>query len=158
MPTTVFLVVLLASLTILSACSHQEMMSELAVAKMPKSELQAMNFLPLNGDRPGTPVDVENYLVPGKYTIVAYLSPYDAKSVSLEPRLIQLCQVRNDIAVRTVNINRPEIQGIDWGSPIAQSMQIQTLPYFLIFEPSQRLRAKGRAAYEGVMQFLRDLR
>src|ERR1700689_3141909 len=82
MPAAVFLVVLLATLTILSACSPRDIeSSELAVAKVPKSQLQAMNFLPLNGDRPGTPVDVLQYLVPGKYTIVAYLSPYDAKSV-----------------------------------------------------------------------------
>lgn len=143
---------------LLTACSlRHDDEDDLAVAKLSKSQMQATNFLPLNADKPGSQLDVRRYLTPGKYTIVAYLSPYDEPSTSLEPRLVQLSQVRNDIAVRTVNINRPGVEGVDWQSPIMQNTQIQKLPYFLIYDPAQNLRAKGRPAYEGVMQWLREL-
>ena len=149
--------VLLFTSILLSACSGGQGDGDLAVAKMSKSQMQATNFLPLNADKPGTAVDVLRYLVPGKYTIVAYLSPYDASCLSFEPQLVQLSQARTDIAVRTVNINRPGVQGVDWQSPIVQEMQIQKLPFFLVFDPAQSVRAKGRPAYEGVVQWLRDM-
>ena len=146
--------VLTLTLAILTACSQREVLDDVAVASMPKSQMQATNFLQLNYDKPGTFVTVQRYLVPGKYTIVCYFSPYDGASVSLLPRLAKLTRVRTDIAVRTVNVNRPEIQGIDWQSPILANSRIQKLPYFQIYDSSQGLRAQARPAYEGVMQWL----
>jgi len=147
----------LFALTLLAACSHAQHVDDLAVAKMPLDKMQATNFLPLNADKPGTPVDVQRYVVPGKYTIVAYFSPYDAPSVTLEPRLLQLSQTRNDLAVRIVNINRPEVQSIDWQSPVIQDARIQTLPYFRIYDPALNLRAQGRPAYTQVEQWVKAL-
>jgi hypothetical protein len=154
---TAFFFLFLFTLTLLSACSVRDA-DDLAVARLPISQMQATNFLPLNADKPGTSVDVQRYLVPGKYTIVGYFSPYDGPSMSLAPRLVQVSQVRSDIAVRTVNINRPGVQGIDWQSPIVQNAQIQTLPYFEIYDPARRLRAHGRPAYGQVIQWVRELR
>lgn len=147
---------LLSTSIILVACSVEKP-DDIAVAKMPKEKMQATNFLPLNPDNPGAQLHVERYLVPGKYTIVAFFSPYDAPSMGLARKVYQLSQTRSDIAVRTVNINRPGVQGVDWQSPIVQYDQIRTLPYFVIYDPAQGLRAKGRPAYEGVMQWLREL-
>lgn len=145
--------ILCAALPLLAGCSSRYD-EDLAVNKMPVSQMQATNFLALNADKPGTPVDVQRYVVPGKFTIVAYLSPYDAKSVDIEPRLNLLTQMRQDLAVRTVNINRPEIRSVDWQSPVLQDAEIRTLPYFRIYEPSQALRAHGRPAYEQIMQWV----
>ncbi len=149
----------LFALMLLSACSNdpRDEVDDLAVAKIPKDQMQSTNYLPLNEDKPGTPPRVQRYLVPGKYNIVMYYSPYDGPSMAYAPRMMQLPQVNQSIAVRTVNINRPEIQGIDWESPIAVDMQLQTLPYFVIFDPRQNMRAKGRAAFEQVNQFMREL-
>jgi len=148
--------VFLFALTLLSACSSHDG-DELAVAKMPKSQMQATEFLQLNEDKPGTPVDVQRYLVPGKYTVVEYLSPYDGPSVNIEQRLARLCQVRKDIAVRIVNINRPEVQQIDWESPVIQYARIQKLPFIQIYDPRQSLRAQGRPAYQQVIEWVRHL-
>lgn len=152
-----WLSVLAFTLAILTACSPQQVVDDLAVAKMPISEMQATNYLPLNADKPGKFVNVQNYLVPGKYTIVHYFSPYDGVSSNLEPRLVQLTQIRTDIAVRTVNINRPEVQGIDWQSPVLENARIQKLPYFQIYDPAQSLRAQARPAYEQVSQWVQSL-
>lgn len=143
----------LLSLWLTFGCS-KEQGSDLAVDRLTIEQQQATNFLPLNPDKPGTPVNVLNYLAPGKYTIVAYFSPHDATSVEIEPKLIQLTQSRNDIALRTVNINRPDVQSIDWQSPILVDAEIQTLPYFQIYDPAQALRAQGRPAYEQIKQWI----
>lgn len=148
--------VLLFMPTLLTACINRHA-DDLAVAKLSTDQVQATNFLPLNADKPGTPVDLRRYLVRGKYTIVAFFSPYDARSVLLEPRLVRLAQVRNDIAVRTLNVNRAGARGIDWQSPIVENTRIPTLPYLLIYDPGLSLRAKGPPAYEQVIQWVRQL-
>jgi len=144
------------TLTLLFGCSSHEG-DELAVAKMPKSQMQATSFLPLNDDKPGTPVDVQRYTVPGKYTIVEYFSPYDGPSANLAQQLARLCQVRRDLAVRIVNINRPEVQQVDWESPVIQYARIQKLPFVQIYDPGQSLRAQGRPAYQQVIEWVRAL-
>lgn len=152
---TSFVSALMVTLALVG-CSTQPA-SDLAVDKLSASQMQETAFLPLNADKPGTPVDVQRYLVPGKYTIVAYFSPYWENYISLGAQLSQLVQVRNDIAVRTVNVNRPGVQGIDWQSPIVQNEGITAMPYFQIFDPAQRLRAHGRPAYEQIMQWVKSL-
>jgi len=142
----------------LTACSQDAPVDDVAVASMPLSEMQATSYLPLNPDKPGTPVTIQNYFVPGKYNVVVFFSPYDGLSQNLEPQLIQLTQVRNDIAVRTVNVNRPEAtEGIDWQSPVLSESGIQKLPYFQIYDPSGSLRAQARPAYEQIMQWVQSL-
>jgi hypothetical protein len=154
-----FLSVPFFALMLLSSCSNdpRDEVDDVAVAKMPREQVQATGFLPLNEDKPGTPVRVERYLAPGKYNIVVYYSPFDAPSVSYAQRLMLLPQVNRDVAVRTVNINRPEATAVDWDSQIAVDMQLQTLPFFVIYDPRQNLRAKGRPAFEQVNQFVREL-
>lgn len=136
------------------SCSSPEPGYDLAVAKMDRNEMLTTNYLPLNADKPGTPVDPVLYTVPGKFTLVEYFSPYDQDCANLEPLLIQLAQNRTDIAVRTINVNRPEIQSVDYDSPIMQNMQIQKLPYFQIYDTRQSLRAQARPAYEQVIQWV----
>jgi thiol-disulfide isomerase/thioredoxin len=153
-----YLLLLSASMSLLTACGNNGSDEEdLAVAKLTTEEAQATNFLALNADKPGTPVDVTQYLVPGKYTIVEYFSSNDPGCMEMEPRLLKLSEVRGDIAVRTVNINRPDVEGIDWQSPVLDGGSVQTLPFFVIYDPNQRLRAKGRPAEEQVLQFVQNL-
>lgn len=146
------LVITLAIL--LSGCSHQPG-DDLAVAKIPASQLQATPYLALNDDKPGTPVDVQQYLVPGKYTIVYYYSPYSNPNENFQQSLAQLVQVRQELAVRTVNVNRPEVQSVDWDSPVVQGARLNSIPYFFIFDSKQNLRAHGRPAYEQILQWIR---
>ncbi len=142
----------------LSACTRAETVgSDLAVARIPKSELQATAFVQLNEDKPGTPVEVREYLVPGKHTIVGYLSAYDDHSLDIEPKLLKLTEQRNDLAVRIVDVNRPEFKAVDWESPIVQELRIQSLPYFEIYDPAQEMRAHGRPAYEQVAQWIQPI-
>ncbi len=57
--------------------------------------------------------------------------------MALAPKLQQITQMRRDVAVRTVDINRPGVQGVDWQSLIAQDLELQTVPFFIIYDPHQ---------------------
>ena len=145
---------LLCAMVLLTACA-KDPASDLAVSKMTEEQRQAAPFLALNDDKPGTPVKVQPYTARGKYTIVEYYSPYSPESAYFQPRLLNLAQSSNQLAVRTININRPEVQQVDWQSPVLQDHEIRSLPYFVIFDPQQNLRAHGRPAYTQVMQWIR---
>ena len=142
-----------ASALLLFGCSTHP---KLAVEKMSSAEIQATPYLALNRDHPGTPVDVHKYLVPGKYTIVAYFSPKVADCAYFGQRLYKMVQHKPNIAVRTVNIDRPEAPGVDWQSPIAHQYEITFVPYFQIYDPSEILRAHGRPALEQVSQWIKE--
>jgi hypothetical protein len=147
--------VLALGITLLSSCSAvQAPTDDLAVAKIPASQLQTMLFVALNDDKPGTPVNVVKYLVPGRFTIIYYYSIYSDPTQDFHQALAQLVQRRHDLAVRTVNINRPEAQGIDWDSPVVHETRLNSLPYFFIFDPRQSLRAHGRPAYTQIVQWI----
>ncbi len=147
----------LLTLFALSACAEKEVPDDVAVASMPIEKVQTSDFLPLNDDKPGTYVTIQRYFVPGKYNVIQYFSPNDGASAEIIPRLAQLTQARKDIAVRTVNVNRPEVvEGIDWQSPVLENSAVRTLPYFQIYDPSGSLRAQARPAYEQVMQWIQN--
>ncbi len=154
--TLTFSISAITALAMLTGCyPHPDAPDQVAVASMPVEERQAINFLALNDDKPGAFVTVQRYLVPGKYTIIHFYSPYDGESAGILPQLAQLAQTRSDIAVRTVNVNRPEIQGVDIESPALEGTEVQKLPYFQIYDPQQRLRAQARPAYEQISQWIR---
>jgi hypothetical protein len=142
-----------ALLLTLSGCGNAG--EELAVDKLSKEQMQSAPVLALNADKPGAAVEVQKYVVPGKFTLIEFYSPYSPECAGLAASLASLPSVYNYVTVRTVNINRPGSQGIDWQSPAAQRAGVTTLPYFLIYEPSQTLRAHGRPAYEQVQQWIR---
>lgn len=141
-----------------TGCGQKSASDDLAVAKMSNEQIQATGYLPLNDDIPGTPVPLQRYLPVGKYTTVVFYSPYDGESAYILQSLAQLTKVRPDIAVRTINVNRPEVQGaVDWQSPVFQGSPVQKLPYIQIYDPRQSLRAQARPAYEQVMQWIRPI-
>jgi hypothetical protein len=70
--------------------------------------------------------------------------------------LAQLAKKRSDLAIKKVNINRPEVNGIDWRSPLAQQYQIRQVPYFMIFSPQGQLVAQGRDAVDIVGRWLKE--
>ncbi len=54
-------------------------------------------------------------------------------------RLMQLPQVNPNVAVRTVNINRPEATGIDTDSQIAVDMQLADIAVFRYLRSTARV-------------------
>ena len=109
-----------------------------------------------NSGNPGQTLEVRSLLAQGKTTLIDFYSPFCPPCVQLAPIMAQLAKKRPDLAIKKVNINRPEVNGIDWRSPLAQQYQIQQVPYFLIFSPQGQLVAQGREAAETVGRWLKE--
>jgi thioredoxin 1 len=95
-----------------------------------------------------------DYMVTGKTTIVDFYSEYCPPCRAIAPRLVKLHTTRDDIAVVKVDINRPDVKGIDWQSPVARQYALHSIPHFKVFGPDGKLQAEGDAAYELVSKWV----
>ena len=98
----------------------------------------------------GEEVQITDYLVKGKTTIVDFTSNYCPPCRAISPRLDELHKSRDDIAVVKVDINRPDVKGIDWDSPVVKQYGIRSVPHFKVFDADGKLVAEGRKASEMV--------
>ncbi len=104
----------------------------------------------------GQPLDVKSLVVRGKTTLIDFYSPFCPPCMYLAPLLARLGESRRELSIQRVNINRPEVNGIDWRSPLAQQYQIRSVPYFMIFNPQGQLLAQGREAFDMVRGWLQE--
>ncbi len=101
----------------------------------------------------GQRVDIEEHLAEGKTTIVDFYSKYCVPCLALSQLLGELAAKRPDIRVVKVDINRPGVEGIDWGSPTAQQFAIHSLPYFKIFDAQRQLSTEGEEALNLILSW-----
>lgn len=90
----------------------------------------------------GTEVNLKDYLVPGKTTVFDFYSDYCPPCVQISPALEKLHRTRDDIAVVKVDINRPGVKTIDWGSPVSRQYKLRSVPHFKIYGPNGKLLAE----------------
>jgi hypothetical protein len=91
----------------------------------------------------GEKVALADYLVTGKTTIFDFYSDYCPPCRALGPKLKKLHKHRDDVAVVKVDINRPGVTGIDWGSPVIQEFGINSIPHLKVYGPDGKLKAEG---------------
>ncbi|HLP46752.1 MAG TPA: thioredoxin family protein [Candidatus Kapabacteria bacterium] len=104
----------------------------------------------------GEEIDIEKLLLPGKTTIFDFYSEYCPPCRKISPELTKLAGKRKDIAVVKIDINRKNIQGIDWSSPVAQQYQIRSIPHFIIYDSTGYRTQEGEEAYQRVMDLLKE--
>jgi len=109
-----------------------------------------------NAANPGQTLDLKSLPVKGKSTLLDFYSPYCPPCMAMAPVLDKLAQKRPDLAIRRININRPEVKGIDWRSPLAQQLTLRAVPHFMIFDPRGQLVAEGKAAIPQLKSWLRE--
>jgi thiol-disulfide isomerase/thioredoxin len=102
----------------------------------------------------GAEVDIKEYLVKGKTTIVDFTSKYCPPCQAISPRLDALHKKSDDVAVVKVDINRADVKKIDWQSPVAKQYGLRSIPHFKIFDEKGELVAEGDAAYGKVEALL----
>ncbi|HEX9781160.1 MAG TPA: thioredoxin family protein [Opitutaceae bacterium] len=117
-----------------------------------KSEKGAHPVRISRGDR----VDITEWLVPGKVTIFDFTSEYCPPCRMIAPHLEALHGRREDIAVVAVDINRPDVKGIDWSSPVARQYELRSIPHFKVFDGEGRLIAEGDQAREMVVKWMSE--
>lgn len=102
----------------------------------------------------GQEVSLADLAVPGKTTIFDFTSEYCPPCRAIAPKLDKLHADRADIAVVKVDINRPDVKGIDWKSPVAKQYALESIPHFKVFGPDGKLLAEGKEARAMVSQWL----
>jgi len=88
----------------------------------------------------GQKVNLADYVVKGKTTVFDFYSEYCPPCVAIAPALKKLAESRSDVVVVKVDINRPGVRGIDWGSPTAQQFGLRSIPHFKIYGPDGKLK------------------
>jgi thioredoxin 1 len=111
---------------------------------------------PVNASNPGQETSVAQYLQAGKTTIVDFYSQYCPPCRAMSPKLEQLAAKRSDIKVIKLDINRPDVKGIDWGSPLARQYKLQSIPHFKVYDASGNLIAEADKGYQYVDQLLKQ--
>ncbi len=107
-----------------------------------------------NAGRGGEEMDLRGLLSQDRITVIEFSSPFCPPCMRIAPLMERLSASRRDLAIRKLNINRPQAQGIDWHSPLARQHHIRSVPYFMIFGPGGRLQAEGQAAAQQVERWL----
>jgi thiol-disulfide isomerase/thioredoxin len=110
-----------------------------------------------NAGRGGQPLELNKLPVKGKITVVDFFSQYCPPCMKLAPLLEQLAQKRSDLAIKKVDIQRPEKSGgIDWQSPLAQQLGLRSIPHFMIFDERGKLSSQGQEAMKQVIGWLQE--
>ena len=102
----------------------------------------------------GNPIDLSDHLVKGQINVIDFYSEFCPPCRRIAPHLLRMDQERSDITVIKVDINRPGVTGIDWGSPVARQFKLQSIPYFRVYDGDGRLLAEGQQAYQKVVAYI----
>lgn len=108
--------------------------------------------------QPGERIDLEDLLVPGKTTIFDFYSEYCGPCRKISPRLERLDELNDNIEVIKIDINRKNVQGIDWNSPVSRQYNLRSIPYFVIYDPSGQRSHEGSSALRQVYEYLKEKR
>ena len=102
----------------------------------------------------GEEVQIAEYIVEGKTTIFDFTSKFCPPCERMSPLLDKLHADRADVVVVKVDINRPDVRGIDWRSPVARQYELNSIPHFKIYGPDGKLQVEGDSAYEVVNKMI----
>ena len=117
-------------------------------------ELKDGNCRQINESNPGERIEISKHKVRGHYTIFDFYSEGCGFCVSIAPQLVELTKQRPDIAVRSIDVDRPGSAGIDWGSPVCPQYNIHTPPHFIIVDEHGKTIVEGRPAAEQIMSLI----
>jgi thiol-disulfide isomerase/thioredoxin len=109
-----------------------------------------------NQGRGGEPFDIKTLPVAGAFTVIDFYSPYCPPCIHVAPILENFAQKRPDVKIIKLNINRPEVKGIDWKSPLAQQHGLKSVPYFMIYDQQGKLMAQGKEATQILGRWVKE--
>jgi hypothetical protein len=100
----------------------------------------------VNAADPGAPVALSEYLVPGKITVAEYFSRRCRASRNMDGILKYLSRKRADLAIRQLDLDRPNATAIDLESPLAQQHGVRSTPFLRIYDRSGAMLFEGDEA------------
>jgi thiol-disulfide isomerase/thioredoxin len=95
----------------------------------------------------GAEVALTDYLVPGKTVVFDFTSKFCPPCRAYDQPLHDLHAKRTDIVVVKVDINRADVRGIDWQSPVARQYDLHSIPHFKVYNGSGQLVAEDKIVF-----------
>lgn len=102
------------------------------------------------------PIYLSDKIEPGKINIFDFYSDFCGPCKQISPYLKKLQEKRPDLNIVQIDINRKDIRGIDWNSPIVKQFKIKSIPFFLIIDSKGKILKKEKAAYKYVIKMIQD--
>jgi thiol-disulfide isomerase/thioredoxin len=106
-----------------------------------------------NPGQGGQPVDLKKFVKTGQTTIIDLYSPACAPCMKLAPILASVAAKRPRTQVVKLDINRPNVKGIDFDSPLSKQQGISFVPFILIYNEQGQIQAKGQEAINMVLEW-----
>lgn len=125
-----------------------------AAPEKPLADAHAKADAPLHISH-GQEIALKDYVATGKTTVFDFYSDYCPPCRALMPLMEKLHHARADLSVVKIDINRPGVKGIDWGSPVAKEFKLESIPHLKVYNPDGTLKAEGdeaRALVEGWLE------
>jgi len=92
----------------------------------------------------GAEVNLTDYLVPGKTVVFDFTSKFCGPCQAYNQPLHDLHVKSEHLVIVKVDINRPDVRGIDWESPVAQQYDLHSIPHFKVYNPAGKLIAEDK--------------
>ncbi len=90
-------------------------------------------------------------------TMVYFGSPYCPPCMKHLPDVERLGAEQDEFAVVFVNVNRPDVVGIDWKSPVCKQFEIRQLPTIAFANPDGSMLAQGDDARQKYQEAVKRL-
>jgi len=104
----------------------------------------------------GEPVSLDDWLFPGKVTIFDFFSKGCSPCRLMRPLIEQRTSEFEGAALRIININRPDVRGIDMESPVALQYKLQAVPHYIVFDAAGKKCAEGQPAHDAIMAWIQE--
>lgn len=105
----------------------------------------------------GQKTDIKDWLFPGKVAVFYFSSPFCGPCMRVKPLITKAVEQDKSVSLRILDINRPESNGIDFSSPLAQQYGLFSVPYFIIYDANGKLWKQGPEAFEAMINWLNEL-
>ncbi len=105
----------------------------------------------------GERISLIDHLEPGKIVVFDFYSDYCGPCHQMGAALEELDRIEDEIIVKKVNIDRPDSNGIDWDSPVAEQYGISSVPHLVIYR-GEELIGQGESAKQFLNEYVKKYR
>ncbi|MDD5092126.1 MAG: thioredoxin family protein, partial [Candidatus Wallbacteria bacterium] len=93
------------------------------------------------------------HTIEGRLNVFDFFSVYCPPCMKLSPSLHTLAAASTEVNIVKIDINRPDIKGIYWKSPVSKQFRFKSIPYFIVVQPDGT-RLEGESARDFVIPIL----
>lgn len=107
-----------------------------------------------NSKNPGAAVNIFSVIAKQGQTVFFIHSPHCGPCRKMFPHVKKLVEVKPNIKIVDILLDRKTASGIGWDSPAAKQFHIHEVPYFIIYNHDGTVAARGKRAEEQVQTWI----